>query len=66
MEINDACKYNSRSVVSTPKSYVILDRLNEREMKKAIKKSPLSVAINATSMQFYSWGVIRGWLCNPK
>ena len=65
MERNDVCKYNSRSVVSNPRGYVVLNRLNEREMKKAVKKSPLSVAVNASSMQFYSWGVISVWFCNP-
>ena len=34
-------------------------------MKKAVKKSPISVAVNASSMQFYRYGVMRGWLCNP-
>ncbi len=37
---------------------------NELELKAAVAEQPVSVAVDASYMRFYWFGVMPGWLCS--
>lgn len=65
---DNKCSYNSADVVAKVNGYHFVEK-NEAQIKQAIfENGPYSIAINATPLQFYFWGIFNPWfefLCSP-
>ncbi|KAF7279595.1 hypothetical protein GWI33_006990 [Rhynchophorus ferrugineus] len=63
--VDGSCKYSSSSVVTRVSSYVTIYS-NEQQLKNAVGTvGPVSVAINANYLQFYSSGIFHNDNCSP-
>jgi C1A family cysteine protease len=66
---DDDCKYNSTQVKAHVTGYRFAASQNETEIAQMLfETGPLAIAINATPLQFYFWGVFDPWftwICDP-
>ncbi len=66
---DDKCHFDSTKVVVKDTGYKMATTQNEDDIKNMLYQTgPLSVAMNATPLQFYFFGVFNpyfSWLCSP-
>jgi cathepsin F len=65
-----SCKFNKTLVKTQVTGQRFAASRNETEIAQMLYETgPLSIALNASPLQFYSWGVIDPsiyWICDPK
>jgi len=66
---DDECKFDKTKIKATVTGYKFAKSTNETEIAQMVyENGPLAVAINATPLQFYFWGVFDPWftwICDP-
>jgi cathepsin F len=66
---DDDCKFDKTKVKAQITGYKFAKSQNETEIAQMLyENGPLAVAINATPLQFYFWGVFDPWwqwICDP-
>jgi len=66
---DDECKFDKTKVTTNVTGYKFAADQNEDNIAKMLYETgPLAVAINATPLQFYFWGVFDPWfqwICDP-
>lgn len=72
---DQACKFDQNKVAAKVTGYRFAtgksaETVNENDLKQLLfENGPFSIAINATPLQFYLWGIFNPWfefICNPK
>jgi cathepsin F len=65
-----SCKYDGTKAVATVTGYKFAGTEDENQIKQLLfENGPLAIAINATPLQFYIFGIFNpwfNWMCNPK
>lgn len=65
-----SCKYDSSKAVAKVTGYKFAGTEDESQIKQLLyENGPLAIAINATPLQFYIFGIFNpwfNWMCNPK
>jgi len=64
------CKFDASKVQAKVTGYHYASSQDENQIKQLLyENGPFAIAINATPLQFYFWGVFNPWMewiCNPK
>ena len=64
------CKFDSSKVKAKVTGYHYASSQDENQIKQLLfENGPFAIAINATPLQFYFWGIFNPWMewiCNPK
>lgn len=67
---DNACKYDESKVAAKVTGYQYAGTEDESAIKQFLfERGPMAIAINATPLQFYYWGIFNPWfewICNPK
>jgi cathepsin F len=64
------CRFDQSKVAARVSGFQFASSQDENEIKQFLfENGPLAIAINATPLQFYFWGIFNPWfewICNPK
>lgn len=67
---SNKCDYDSKNVKAKVNGYHFVGTQEEDQIKQLLfENGPFAIAINASPLQFYLWGVFNPWfewICNPK
>jgi len=67
---NDKCSYNKDNVSAKITGYHYAGTTDEAKIRQLLfEEGPFAIAINATPLQFYFWGIFNPWwewICSPK
>jgi cathepsin F len=65
-----SCSFDSKKVAAKVTGYKYASSQDEEQIKQFLyENGPLAIAINATPLQTYLWGIFNPWfefICNPK
>jgi C1A family cysteine protease len=68
--IGGKCKFDANKVAATVSGYHYAGTEDENQIKQLLfENGPFAIAINATPLQFYFFGIFNPWfefICNPK